>query len=83
MANHTARAALAACLLVATVAAQAPASEDTRLRGYEPRDASAPPGIASPSIASPSIWEGQEPQGEDYSLHRLVQEHHGDFTNRR
>ncbi|MBL8730261.1 MAG: hypothetical protein JNM25_17720 [Planctomycetes bacterium] len=70
MANHTARAALAACLVAAAAAAQAPASEDTRLRGFELRDDWGAPGA-------------QAPQGEDYSLHRLFQEHHGDFMNRR
>jgi hypothetical protein len=75
MANHTARAALAACLFAATVAAQAPASEDNRLRGYAP---------ASSSSSEDWIALGQQaPQGEDYSLHRLFLEHHGDFMNRR
>lgn len=37
-------------------------------------------------MPTPDEWTSpgmQAPQGEDYSLHRLFQEHHGDFMNRR
>lgn len=89
MANHIARAALAACLFAAYVAAQAPASEDNRLggtlpplRGWEPSPSDWTSPDARPA-ATPYYTRFQAPQGEDYSLNRLFQEHHGDFMNRR
>ncbi len=72
MRNHTARAALAACLVAAAAAAQAPASEDNRRHGW-----------AAPELDRWSTADAQEGQGEDYSLRRMFQEHHGDFMNRR
>jgi hypothetical protein len=82
MANHTARAALAACLVTAAAAAQASAAEDNRLRGTEPRNDWQLRDDAA-SSSDRATWGAQAPEGDDYSLHSLFQQNHGDFMNRR
>ena len=83
MRNQLARGALAACLAAAVAAAQAPASEDNRIgsqRFGEPRLGD---GGGGDDWRARSDWAGETPQGDEYSLHSLFQQHHGDFMNRR
>jgi hypothetical protein len=88
MRNHDARVILAACLLSAAAAAQAPAFEDNRIRGWDPSNNSggAPPAgagltdrIGRPTLADPQGT--QDPQ--DYSLRGMFLDSHREFMDRR
>lgn len=88
MRNHDARVILAACLLSAAAAAQAPAFEDNRIREWDP--SSRLSGSAAPRdavVADPHIGLAPQQPGtqdpQDYSLRGMFLDSHREFMNRR
>jgi len=89
MRNQDARVILAACLVSAAAAAQAPAFEDNRIREWDPSSrisGSAAPRdavVADPSIGLAPQEPGSAQDPQDYSLSGMFLDSHREFMNRR